>query len=364
MSPLPHFASTYAEARRKFREAASARGLAVEAHLHPTAVGATGEALAIDVALLGPQEAPALLLLTSATHGVEGFCGSACQVGLLEDDDFVAAVTASGAAVLLVHALNPFGFSHLRRTNEDNVDLNRNFRDFGLAVPANAAYAELHEFIVPATWPPADANEARIATYLQRHGRAVLQAAISSGQCDFPDGLFYGGNAPAWSNGVLRETLRQRCATRQRLAWIDFHTGLGPWGHGEKIFLGPRDAAPVARARAAWGSDVTSYYDGSSTSAELTGVLFHAFVDTCPGVEYTGIALEFGTLPFAEVLNALRADQWLSNHADADQNTRASIKRQIRDAFYPGADDWKGMVYGQARVACLQALRALAARFG
>lgn len=364
MSPLPHFASTYAEARRKFREAASARGLAIDAHVHPAAVGAEGEPLAIDVALLGPQEAPALLLLTSATHGVEGFCGSGCHVGLLEDDDFVAAVTASGAAVLLVHALNPFGFSHLRRTNEDNVDLNRNFRDFRSVAPANAAYAEVHEFIVPVTWPPAKANEARIAAYLERYGRVALQAAISSGQCDFPDGLFYGGVAPAWSNGVLREVLGQRCASRQRVAWIDFHTGLGPWGHGEKIFLGPQDATLVARARAAWGADVTSYYDGSSTSAELTGVLFHAFIDSCPGVEYTGIALEFGTLPFADVLQALRADQWLSNHADAGRDMRASIKRQIRDAFYPEADDWKGMVYGQARAACLQALRALAARFG
>jgi hypothetical protein len=29
--------------------------------------------------------------------------------------------------IVFVHALNPFGFKHHRRVNEDNVDLNRNF---------------------------------------------------------------------------------------------------------------------------------------------------------------------------------------------------------------------------------------------
>ena len=66
-------------------------------------------------------------------------------------------------------------------------------------------------------------------------------------------------------------------------------------------------------------------------------------------------------MPFAEALQALRGDQWLRNHPDADAATRTVIKRQIRDAFYCDADDWKGMVYGQARAAVLQALQAMAA---
>ena len=116
----------------------------------------------------------------------------------------------------------------------------------------------------------------------------------------------------------------------------------------------------IARAKAWWGIDVTSFHDGSSTSAPLTGVNYEAPLAECPGVECTGIALEYGTLSFFEVLQALRADQWLRNHPDANAATRAAIKRQSRDAFYCDADDWKGMVYGQARAAVLQALQGLA----
>jgi hypothetical protein len=90
------------------------------------------------VARLGAADAPALLVLSSACHGVEGFCGSGAQVALLGDASFHAAVRQSGTAVLFVHALNPYGFSWWRRTTHENVDLNRNFHDFSQPLPANA----------------------------------------------------------------------------------------------------------------------------------------------------------------------------------------------------------------------------------
>jgi hypothetical protein len=214
--------------------------------------------------------------------------------------------------------------------------------------------------MVPSTWPPTRENEARIGAYLATRGQAALQAAVTGGQCDRADGLFFGGTAPAWSNGVFREVLRRHAASRRRFAWIDFHTGLGPYGHAEKIHSGPDDAAMIARARAWYGIDVTSFHDGSSTSAALTGVNFEAPLAECCGVECTGIALEYGTLPLLETLQALRASAWLRNHPDADASMRAAVKRQSRDAFYCDADDWKAMVYGQARAAVLQALQGMA----
>ena len=86
--PAEAFSTTYAEARTKFLAAAGARGYAVESHVHPSALGAEGEPLAMDVATGGRGDADALLLITSGTHGVEGFCGSGCQVALLGDDAF------------------------------------------------------------------------------------------------------------------------------------------------------------------------------------------------------------------------------------------------------------------------------------
>ena len=359
--PIPHFAETYAEARDKFHAAVRARGLALTRHVHPVARGAAGEELSIDVAALGPSDARRVLVLTSGTHGAEGFCGSGCQVGFLHDDAFLASATASRARVVFVHALNPYGFSHLRRTNEDNVDLNRNFRGFATRPAPNRAYADVHGFIVPATWPPSADNEARLAAYMHAHGERALQQAVSSGQCEFPDGLFYGGVRPAWSNGVLRAVLRGHAGKAATLGWIDFHTGLGPRGHGEKILAARADPADLARARAWWGADVTSFHDGSSTSAALTGVNYNAAYDECPQAAYAGIALEYGTQSFAEVLGALRADQWLENHPDAPAMQRAAVKRALRDAFYIDADDWKATVYAQALAAAQAAFAGLGA---
>ena len=361
VDPAAHFAASYADARSRFLAAAAARSLAVESYVHPRERDPQGGPLAIDVAIAGDAAARHALLVTSGTHGVEGFCGSGCQVALLADDAVVAAVRQQRVALVLVHALNPYGFAHLARTNEDNVDLNRNFRDFGVH-SRNDAYLEVHDFIVPDTWPPTAENEMRIAAYVAERGAFALQQAVSEGQWDRADGLFFGGAAPSWSHQTLRELMRRHAARRQRLGWIDVHTGLGPCGHGEKIFAGPDDAVMLARAKQWWGGDVTSIWDGSSTSAKLQGLLFQAATGECPDTEYTGIALEYGTQSYLDVLAALRGRQWLTNHPDADAGRRAAILARIRDAFYVDTPAWKAMVYGQARAAVLQALAALAER--
>ncbi|MBK9135355.1 MAG: M14 family metallopeptidase [Betaproteobacteria bacterium] len=358
------FAQSYAEARAKFTAAAEAGGLEVHARIHPL-VGRDGEVLAMDVARFGAADARALLVVTSACHGAEGYCGSGVQNALLADAHFHAEAKAAGVAVLYVHALNPYGFSWIRRTTQENVDLNRNWQDFDhhAKLPANAGYDELARHVVPPTWPPAPDNEAVIAAFAQKHGDRALQAALSQGQYTHPEGLFFGGHRPTWSRQTLTHVLEehgQRCA---RIGWIDVHTGLGPSGHGERIFADRNDPVALARARAWWardGATVTSMYDGSSASAELTGLLYNAAYLHCPQAEYTGIAIEYGTRPMAEVMTALRADQWLYNHPEAGAEQRAAIKRQMRDAFYVDTPQWKQQVVEQGVLVARQAVEGLA----
>jgi hypothetical protein len=360
MDPVAHFSQSYSEARERFRAAAAARGLAVESHVLPGHVGIAGEELAMDVVVAGDPAAPGMLILWSATHGIEGYCGSGCQTGYLHDDAFMRTVDDAGVAALFVHALNPHGFSYGRRVNEDNADLNRNFRDFATPVPVNAAYAELHALLLPSTWPPPPENEGRLGAWIAAHGARAYQAAVSGGQYEFADGLFYGGTQPSWSNRTLRLVLRQHAAGRRELGVIDFHTGLGPSGHGEKIYNGRPVAADIARARDWWGAEVTSFLDGTSSSAPLVGINGNAVCEECPGAACAAIALEYGTLPLRETLEALRADHWLHKHPEAPATLRAGIRQQMRDAFYTDTDEWKAKVYAQARATALAALKRLA----
>jgi len=355
----PHFSQTYAEARGKFLAAAEAAGLDVDSKPHPLR-GRDGEALAMDLARDGAKDAKRLLLISSACHGVEGFCGSGVQVALLRDDSWRRAVHDAGVAVLYVHALNPHGFSWWRRVTQENVDLNRNFHDFSQPLPASPAYDEIAALVVPPTWPPSADVNAQVERLVAERGMAALQAAVSGGQYSHPEGLYYGGRNPTWSNLTLRHVLREQAGRCRRLGWIDLHTGLGPNGHGERIYAGPDDDTELSRARAWWGDGVTSIYDGSSSSALLTGMMWQAAGEECPQAETTGIALEFGTVPTMDVINALRADQWLENHPETDATKRQAIKRQVRDAFYTDTPEWKRRIVEQSHEAAQQAVRGLA----
>ena len=229
--------------------------------------------------------------------------------------------------------------------------------------PVNTAYRELHPLLVPAQWPPAPDNEEAIAAWLARHGEKAFQSAVSGGQYEFADGLFFGGRAPTWSNLATREVLRTHGRRAARLAWIDIHTGLGPSGVGERIYAGRDDGADVARARRWWDgggrTPVTSIYDGSSTSAFLTGMMFASAYEECPQAQYTGMALEYGTVPVMETLQALRAEQWLNAHPQAPAELAEAIRAQVMTAFYTDTDAWRGQVLAQAGEAMEQAVEGL-----
>lgn len=342
------FSQTYADARQKFLQSCTTAGLEVESHLHPLS-GSDGEQLALDVAFSGSPTAANLLVLSSGVHGVEGYCGSAIQVDHLRNNDWLERCRHHDLAVLYLHAINPYGFSWLRRVNEDNVDLNRNFIDFDKPLPDNSEYHSIASLLLPRRQPPTLISTLGLARYALRHGTKSLQTAISRGQHSQPDGLFFAGTEPAWSNLQLRQIIRRLGRQCQRIGWIDVHTGLGPCGVGERIYKGRNHPDDIARARRWWGEEVTTNMDGSSSSTELNGTLDLAVMEECPQAEYNGMTLEYGTKPSSLVLNALRADQWLQNHSDVRDIQRTQIKRQLRDAFYIDTDHWKRQVLEQAR---------------
>ena len=358
------FSTSYAKARVKFLEAAVIAETQLESHAHPL-LGAESEALAMDVARAGAVDADKLLIVSSACHGIEGYCGSGVQVFALHDAEWQKKARDAGVAVLYVHALNPHGFSYGRRVTHENVDLNRNFIDFSQPLPGNPAYDEVQDLILPAQWPPTAEVQQAIDQYIAERGLKAWQGAVGQGQYQHPRGVFFGGQAPTWSNQTIRQVLRKHGARAKQIAWMDVHTGLGPNGYGERIFTGPNDAEMLARARRWWGgggaTPVTSIDDGSSSSPPLTGLLWNSVVQECPQAAFTGIAMEYGCLPVLQTSAAIRADHWCDNHPEAAPGLRDQVRQEMRAAFYDEREVWKAQIISQARQAMFQAVDGLSA---
>ena len=353
------YSETYGEARALFLDACTGAGL-VPTRFPCPAQGADGEPLYTDVVRAGPADAPAVFIGNSGTHGVEGFCGSGCLVGYLRSG--LHRALPAGTAMVLVHAINPYGFAHERRVTEGNIDLNRNFVAHDGAYPKNPAYAALHPHVVPADWdgPARAAADAAIAAFIAEHGPTAYLAALQPGQYDHADGLFYGGQAATWSNRTWREVIATHCAGARRVACIDFHTGLGPRGYGELIYAGAADAPAYARARDWYGGEVTCPAAGNSVSAGVQGSVRDAVETLAGAAEVTPLALEYGTLPVEDVLESLRADNWLYLHGDVGSPQGREIKAQIRAAFYGEDRAWKTDVWDRAVDVLERAMAGLA----
>jgi hypothetical protein len=352
------FSACFGEAREKFRAAASDAGAALESVSNPR-TGPGGELLSTDVAWLGPRDAANVLVMISGTHGAEGFCGSGVQTAWLGRGE--AHRMNTDTAVLLIHAINPYGFAWLRRVTEENVDLNRNWVDFAAPRPRNVGYDELRDAICPTEWNEAThtATRERFFAFVAEHGEAALHQAIAGGQYTDPLGVWYGGSEPTWARRTQSAIFEAYLSGARRVAILDFHTGLGPWGYGEQIVVEPPPSAAFQRARAAFGAAVVSTTDGSSSSSDISGSGLAAAAALLPRADVTGLALEFGTLPGADVTDAVRADAWLHAYGDPLSPRGDAIRAQVRAAFYGDTDAWKGMVVGQALVACRQAFAGL-----
>ena len=351
------FSTSYRQARDKFLQECDARSLSVASFHNPHVKGSEGEDLFTDVASIGPADAKRSLLLMSGTHGVEGHCGSGVQTGLLRSGHFER--LPQDLRIVVVHAINPYGFSHDRRVTEDNVDLNRNFLNFDTPARPASDYESLHPYLVPKEWDGSgrDYADSKLRDYIDRHGMAEFQAAVSSGQYFHPDGIFYGGAKPTWSNTTFRSILKQHLGDIKELGVIDFHTGLGPYGYGELIAIGTEEEK--ARAVKWYGTQVTDPEAGTSSSAKLDGMVQSGIAMTLEDCDLTFVTLEFGTLPVDDVLTALRGDNWLHQRGNLQSPLKAGIKREIRRAFYPEADDWKIAVWKRAREVIDQAAGAI-----
>lgn len=357
------FRPTYASARAAFLSAADAAGARTDTLTHDAATAPDGSTLATDVALLGPEDAEQALLVVSGTHGPEGFSGSAAQVALLNQVAFTR--KAPAIRIVLVHAINPWGFAHISRTTENNVDLNRNFIDWTAGCPENPLYAELHAALHVGSWTEqalAQA-EASLALWMEQHGQGTFVDVVAKGQYTHPDGIHYGGQGREWSNHALETIVSRHLSGAHRIGLIDWHTGLGERGLPFFLCFNERGGAGWERACAWWGRDQVETKGGFDGSArpDYSGLLFQGVQRFAHWAEITGAVIEFGTKPSAAMRRALQTDSYLRFGAPLPDAQRAAMREEVLDAFAPLSLDWKRSVLAHAMAIQDQAIQGVGA---
>lgn len=329
------FPASYAEARAAFLDAAAAVGGRVRSITPDGLRGSEGEALAMDVVATGPERGGPAIVVFSGVHGVEGFAGSVVQRRWLER------LPVKAPATIFVHAVNPWGFFHLTRCDEANVDLNRNLVTDFSSQPANAAYAAIHPILAAPAWSEAAiaAQDEALAAFAAAHGTQALTDAMIGGQYAIPDGLNYGGAALAWPVHALCDIVAELAERHAGLVLLDLHTGIA--GRGAAAVLPFSAECASLAARALLGAGDARFSLGAAGLARMTGVLVAGLAARIAPKPAIAAVVEFGTVDRAEIRRALRVDLALRIAPPGDARIAAAAWRGVEEAFWPSDPAWR-----------------------
>eukprot|EP01083_Nonionella_stella_P025303 69693_1 len=266
-----YFSASYTEARNKFLEFSQA----IEtANTYSLAVD-EAHGLYTDITILNEySNSNHMLMHLSGLHGVEGYTGSGIQIYLLQQLAKQAITFDKNEndppIIVFVHALNPFGFNQSRRANENNVDLNRNFKTqsqwdaFSQTGPNAFHYNDLSDVFNPNlyltqvsgfvnAYVPPQLQQYVINIYTKlsyisiplraipfafQHGLKPIKIAANVGQTHMASGWQYiGGHKAEQSHQLLKEFLAQKFAEQvqwktqiNQITMIDVHSGDAMYG--------------------------------------------------------------------------------------------------------------------------------------
>ena len=372
-----HFSDDYRKARLRFTGAAQAAGARLKSRPHLRLYAPDGRALAVDLAWLGPKDASRVLLVTSGMHGFEGPAGSAVQSAWLEGK---AARLPPDTAVLLVHALNPWGFAWVSRLTENNVDLNRNFVDWTSAPPANPLYSNVRDLIrVPdmslETLARLLAAQQRLVGEL---GPAAAHVAVDFGQYEDAEGISFGGTEAEFGHLVMRDHVVAMLSRADRVGLIDWHTGVGAFGEIAVLPMGGPDSVSARRLAAWWGTDLVENWKRSALEEAIaqdpklsampllkTGQMVQALGQWLPEADMTGAVVEFGTeregaLP--DLVYVTLYERWLRfvDRTDRMAEAHSHFRATARKCFVPQDETWRALVVREGPKLIDQAVAGLA----
>jgi predicted deacylase len=334
------YSANYFEARQRFLAAASHLKLPHHS-LQIHAPSPNNESLTIDIAIAGAAKPKTALVLSSGVHGVEAPFGSAVQLALMEHSLPNWQLPAE-AAVVLIHAINPFGYAWRRRFNENNVDLNRNFLLADEAYVGAPPLASQFRNAMKLSRPRARYGfwTARMMMLALRHGTSSIWQTLPVGQYDYPDWLFFGGAGPSQSVRALQNFLPAVLDDATDVAHLDFHTGLGGWAEGELLVSESEGIENCNWWRKNLGADNVTQVKSFTKSYEVRGGFGPWLRALFPQCEYRYATAEFGTYSAIRVISALAEEsRW---HGELGRGSLEHESRlRLAETFVPHSRSWR-----------------------
>lgn len=312
------FSPDYFTARDRFRSGVLSNAGQIESILL-NAKGPGEEDLTIDIGWFGSPEPKRALIHSSGMHGVEGFAGSAIQLQWLERSP---AKPPHDGAVVIVHVMNPYGMAWLRRANENNVELNRNFPASDEKYEgAPESYEALNSFLNPPSPPARDFFLPRAIYQAMRYGMPALRRAIVDGQYDFPEGLSFGGKRREQAARRFQLYISGKLAHAEQVVAIDVHTGPGCLG---------------------------------GASGDRKGSLEGLYRRMFPAARVSFSIQAFASCSPMAALAALRSENRQHHYGDSSVLNKA--KSDLLEAFCPAGGKWRQQVLEQGREVIAQGL--------
>jgi hypothetical protein len=334
------FSNSYVQARQRFLKAAQAVKADFQAHAIPSQ-GAQKEELTIDVATVGAKNPETVILLTSGLHGIEGYLGSAIQTAWLEELE-KNPLSFNKTAVVLVHAINPYGFSWQRRVNENNVDLNRNF------ILPNQTFSSSPLPLQKSSWlqKPVDPDnkffiiEFFMLWVILNYGFPAARNALIHGQFDYPLGLFWGGHQPETSSQILKENVDAWTRQARNVIHLDFHSGIGKYAHCHLLNFEPQESPVTKWLKSHFGTEINHPGASLIRGGEVSGIMVqwvaHHF--KTHNKNYACLIAEYGSHSILRAFKALYQENRFFHHPGEEYE---AAKKELLEIFCPASVIWR-----------------------
>jgi hypothetical protein len=301
-----------------------------------------------------------MLVFTTGEHGIEGFVGSAMLE--LFYQRCLPFLDPESTGLTLVHTINPWGMKNYRRTNTNNVDLNRNFvwEPEQIDPEFNGLYGEIRGLVEPQGrigslfW-----DKVRFLVSFSKNrlklGKVRLWEAKIFGQYAYPKGIHYGGSQVEEETALLKSIYRQAFEGCQRLLHLDMHTGYGP-RYQMTLVNSPLELRSSEFFKQAFGYPLVAAMNPDEfyeVRGDMIDYVYRLGQTDFPQVDLYATSFEFGT--FGEShrqrlrsMEAMVRENQIFWHGAKSKRTEEGIRDDFIESFYPAEQKWRDKALADA----------------